>query len=60
MLSKEGLERKNVVISAVPSQEALSKMSFECHVRISFELMAMCSLSTDCNFNETGVGGRIK
>lgn len=31
-------------------------MSSECHVRISFDLMAMFLLSTDCSFNETGVG----
>lgn len=29
-------------------------MPSECHVRILFELMAMCLLSTDCSFNETG------
>lgn len=35
-------------------------MPLERHVRISFELMAMCLLSTDCSFNETGKKDQMK
>lgn len=53
VLTKEGMERKEVVISTVQKDgNPDHKCALNGHARISFKLMAMCLVCTVCVFNE--------
>lgn len=51
-MNEEGMQRKNTVISFMQSRMPDLKCPLNCHVRISFEMMAVYFLSADCTFNE--------